>query len=101
MRGMVTGRAAFSIHPRLRRTLSRAIFSLTGRNGVYEDSPGDEGYDPKFAISKNPGDYDVKVLIDRHLARSIKFTVKADGSFDNGIADANKLGAKRLLCRCR
>jgi hypothetical protein len=65
--------------------------------GVYKDDPGDEGYDPKFGISKHPGEYEVKVVIARKLARSIKFTVKEDGSFDNGIADANKLGSKRVI----
>jgi len=65
--------------------------------GVYKDDPGDAGYDPKFVIPKNPGEYEVKVLIDKHLARSIKFTVKPDGSFDNGIADANKLGSKKVI----
>lgn len=65
--------------------------------GVYEKDPGDDGYDPKFAVSKNPGEYEVKVLLAHHLARSIKFTVKDDGTFDNGIADANKLGSKRVI----
>ena len=65
--------------------------------GVYEKMPEDGGYDPKFAISKNPGEYEVKAMIAKHLARSIKFTVKPDGSFDNGIAAANKLGSKRTI----
>ena len=65
--------------------------------GVYKDDPGDEGYDPRFAVAKNPGTYEVKVLIVHHLARSIKFVVNADGSFDNGIASANKLGSDRVI----
>jgi hypothetical protein len=65
--------------------------------GVYKDDPGDDGYDPRFAVAKNPGEYEVKVLIAHHLARSIKFTVKPDGSFDNGIATANKLGSDRVI----
>jgi hypothetical protein len=65
--------------------------------GVYKDDPGEAGYDPKFAVSKKPGEYEVKVMIANHLARSIKFTVKPDGSFDNGIAAANKLGSKRVI----
>ena len=65
--------------------------------GVYKDDPGDEGYDPKFAISKNPGDYEVKVLIDGHLARSIKFAVKSGGGIENGIAEANKLGSAKTV----
>ena len=65
--------------------------------GVYKDDPGEEGYDPRFAVARNPGEYEVKVLIAHHLARSIKFTVNADGSFDNGIASANKLGSDRVI----
>ena len=48
-------------------------------------------------MSKNPGEYEVKVLIAHKLARSIKFTVNSDGSFDNGIATTNKLGTKRAI----
>lgn len=65
--------------------------------GVYRDDPGEEGYDPRFAVVKNPGEYEVKVLIGHHLARSIKFTVDGSGSFDNGIANANKLGRDRVI----
>jgi len=65
--------------------------------GVYKDDPGEEGYDPRFAVARNPGEYEVKVLVVHHLARSIKFTVNANGSFDNGIASANKLGSDRVI----
>ncbi len=65
--------------------------------GVYKDDPGEEGYDPRFAVAANPGEYEVKVLLAHHLARSIKFTVNANGSFDNGIASANKLGSDRVI----
>ena len=65
--------------------------------GVYKNDPGDGGYDPHFAVAKNPGEYEVKVLVVNHLARSIKFIVNADGSFDNGIASANKLGSARVI----
>jgi len=65
--------------------------------GVYKDDPGEEGYDPRFAVAGNPGEYEVKVLVAHHLARSIKFVVNANGSFDNGIASANKLGSDRVI----
>jgi hypothetical protein len=65
--------------------------------GVYKDDPGNDGYDPRFWVAKNPGEYEVKVLVAHHLARSIKFTVNGDGSFDNGIARANKLGSDRVI----
>ena len=55
---------------------------------IWDNAPDNGG----FSIHKNPGDYEIKVLIVNHLARSIKFTVNADGSFNNGVASANKLG---------
>ena len=66
--------------------------------GVYETTPPENhGDEPRFGLRDNPGEYEVKVLIATHLARSIKFTVGADGSFDNGIATANKLGSDRVI----
>lgn len=66
--------------------------------GVYPtQKEADQGYDPKFGLDKNPGDYEVKVLIVNHLARSIKFMVGPDGINDNGIATANKLGSNRII----
>jgi hypothetical protein len=67
--------------------------------GVYRtQQEADDGYDPKFGIDKNPGDYEVKVLVVNHLARSIKFSVGPDGKIvDNGIATANKLGTNRII----
>ena len=52
---------------------------------------------PVHLLSKNPGEYEIKVISGGHLARSIKFAVGADGSFDNGIATANKLGSDRVI----
>ncbi len=66
--------------------------------GVYLNQPAEgEGYDPRFGLAKNPGEYEVKALVVGHLARSIKFTVGPDGKFDNGIATANKLGSDRVI----
>lgn len=66
--------------------------------GVYLTSPEDgSGYDPKFALAKNPGEYEVKALLVGNLARSIKFNVDASGKFDTGIAGANKLGSNRTI----
>jgi hypothetical protein len=59
------------------------------------DPPGIFG--PPFVLAANPGDYEFKLLWDNHLARSIKFTVGADGKFDNGVAAANKLGSERTV----
>jgi len=46
-----------------------------------------------FLLSSNPGEYEVKVLRDGDLARSMKFTIGSDGMFvDNGVAKQNNLG---------
>ena len=55
-----------------------------GNNGVY-------------LLASNPGDYEVKVLRNGHLARSLKFTAGADGKFDNGLAAANKVNSDRVI----
>ena len=54
-------------------------------------------FGPPHALSENPGQYELKVLRNNRLARSIKFTVRPDGKFDNGIAAANKLGSDRVI----
>ncbi len=45
----------------------------------------------------SPGAYQVKVLQDGKLTRTADFTVGPDGSFDNGIASANKLGSDKVI----
>ena len=50
-----------------------------------------------YTLDKNPGEYEFKLLRDNHLARSIKFTAKSDGTFDNGIAAANNIGSDRTV----
>ena len=50
-----------------------------------------------FKTAANPGEYEVKVLWNNRLARSIKFTVGPDGKLDNGIAPNNKLGSDRAI----
>jgi hypothetical protein len=54
-------------------------------------------FGPLHLLSENPGEYELKVLWNNRLARSIKFTVGADGKFDNGIATANKFGSDRVI----
>lgn len=54
-------------------------------------------FGPPHTLAGNPGEYEVKILWNNHLARSIKFTVAADGKFDNGIATNNKLGSDRVI----
>jgi len=46
-----------------------------------------------FQMAKNPGDYELKLLWNNHLARSLKFKVGPDGKYVGAIATANKLGS--------
>ena len=62
---------------------------------VYRNNPAPQHISedaPLHELSTHPGEYEIKMVYKGELARSIKFTVAADGSFDNGIASANKLG---------
>jgi hypothetical protein len=54
-------------------------------------------FGPLFLLGANPGDYELKVLWNNRLARSVKFKVGADGKLDNGIASANQLGSDRVI----
>src|SRR5215831_9546208 len=55
------------------------------------------GHIKAHLLSKNPGEYEIKILQNGHLARTAKFTVAPDGKFNNGIAAANKLGSDRVM----
>lgn len=63
------------------------------------DKSGDDYglFGPPHVLAANPGEYELKVLWNNKLARSIKFTVAPDGKFDNGIAASNKLGSDRVI----
>lgn len=66
--------------------------------GVYGDAEtAKNGYEPNYDLSAHPGEYSIKCLAAGKLARVIKFTVKPDGSFDNGLAEANQLGTPRVI----
>jgi hypothetical protein len=54
-------------------------------------------FGPLHQLAKNPGEYEVKVLWNNRLARSIKFTAGADGKLDDRITSANKLGSDRAI----
>ena len=70
--------------------------------GVYQTDPGEgQGYDPRFILSQNPGEYEMKAITGGKLARSLKFTVAADGTIDNSIATENKVGTDRILVPVR
>ena len=70
--------------------------------GVYLTDPGErQGYDPRFIMGQNPGEYEVKAIVGGKLARSVKFTVREDGTIDNSIAESNKVGTDRILVPVR
>jgi hypothetical protein len=62
------------------------------------DRSGEEwGFGPPHLMNKNPGEYEMKVLWNNKLARSVKFTVQPDGKLDTSLAASNKLGSDRLI----
>ena len=55
-------------------------------------------YSQNFFIDKNPGSYEVRILRNNQLARTINFSVGKDGKIvDNGIAANAKLGGVRMI----
>lgn len=51
-----------------------------------------------FPMYDHPGEYEVKVLENGHLARIAKFMMGTDGHIvNNGIGDANQVGTTRVL----
>lgn len=60
-------------------------------------SPKPDQVGTAHLLKGNPGDYELKVLINNHLSRYIKFTVAGDGKFDNSITSASKLGSDRVI----
>lgn len=70
------------------------FFNVAGFN--HNQSASD--YSEKFFLDKNPGEYEIKVLRENQLARSLKFTVGKDGKIvDNGVATNNKLNGVRMI----
>jgi hypothetical protein len=81
---------------------SHAPFAWTkqvfGFTNVYVKNTKDPNslVDP-FFMEKNPGQYEVKVLYNKKLARTVKFTVGKDGKIvDTGISSQNALGTNRI-----
>jgi hypothetical protein len=68
------------------------FYMVKGRNTTGDSTTAD-----LFTLAANPGEYEVKVLWNNKLARSIKFTVQPGGKFDNGIATSNALGNDRVI----
>jgi hypothetical protein len=76
---------------------ARVKCSFPNIKGRDETGEGPSIFGEIFTLATNPGEYEVKVLWNNRLARSIKFTVAPGGKFDNGIATANKLGNDRVI----
>lgn len=55
-------------------------FQLLGLNFMaLMDKPEFDGYDEWFEVYQNPGEYEIKLIRDKKLARSIKFSIGKDG----------------------
>lgn len=64
----------------------------------FNKSESRNDYSSNFFLDKNPGEYEIKLMRDNQLSRSIKFTVGRDGKIvDNGVAAAAKLGGVRMI----
>ncbi|HMO81399.1 MAG TPA: hypothetical protein PKD24_11470 [Pyrinomonadaceae bacterium] len=51
-----------------------------------------------YLFSENPGTYEMKIMADGRLIRTLKFDVDKEGRLvDNGIATVNKLGSDRMI----
>jgi hypothetical protein len=76
---------------------ARVVCSFNNVRGW--DRSGEEPgmFGPLYQMDKNPGEYELKVLWNNKLARSVKFNVPAGGKLDTGLAASNKLGTDRLI----
>ena len=54
-------------------------------------------FGPLHRLDQNPGGYEVKVLWNNRLARSLKFTASSEGKPDDVVASLNKLGGDRVV----
>jgi hypothetical protein len=73
-------------------------FGFPRVRGFNRDESSANSYEGMHFLDKNPGAYEIKVLRNGKLARSVKFTVGEDGKIvDDGVATANKLGGIRLV----
>lgn len=78
------------------RWLLHTFYFYKARGTTAETDP--KRYPDAHFLDKNPGEYEIKILRGGDLARSIKFTVGADGKIvDNGVVKQNKIGGIRML----
>jgi hypothetical protein len=64
---------------------------------AWDTSDAGWGFGAPHLMNKNPGEYEMKVLWNNKLARSVKFNVQPDGKLDTSLAASNKLGTDRLI----
>lgn len=64
-------------------------FNRSQSAGVYTDA---------FYLDRNPGNYEIRIIRDKQLVRTINFAVGKDGKIvDNGITANAKLGGVRMI----
>ena len=61
----------------------------------FNKSQSANDYSSQFFLDKNPGEYEIKVMRENQLARSMKFTVGKIA--DNGVKDKNRIGGVRMI----
>jgi len=72
-------------------------FTFINARGFNRDTSVND-YSALFFLDKNPGEYEIKIMRENQLARSIKFTVGKDGRImDTGIARQANLGGVRMI----
>jgi hypothetical protein len=76
-----------------------AIWEVTFSNvRGFNKSGNPENYSAQHYLDKNPGEYEIKLMRDNNLSRSIKFTVGTDGKIvDNMVAKKANLGGVRMI----
>jgi hypothetical protein len=80
-----------------RWALVKCDFPVVKRWDKTDGGKGQSNTNEMFKLAANPGEYELKVLWNNKLARSIKFTVGPEGTLDNGIAAANQVGTERVV----
>lgn len=72
-------------------------FNFVSVRGFNHSSSASD-YSQNFFIDKNPGNYEIKILRNNQLVRTMNFTVGNDGKIvDNNISQNAKLGGVRMI----
>ncbi|MFL6255358.1 MAG: hypothetical protein ACJ74T_10055 [Pyrinomonadaceae bacterium] len=76
---------------------SRVVCSFNNVRGWDRSGEAPGMFGALYQLDKNPGEYEMKLLWNNKLARSVKFNVPAGGRLDTSLAASNKLGTDRLI----